>query len=401
MTGLKGRKIILAVTGSIAAYKSLILVRLLTKADADVQVIMSRSAKEFVGKLSFATLSGKPVLSDLQTDQEWNNHVALGLWADLMIIAPASAHTISKLASGLVDNLLTAVYLSAKCPVMIAPAMDLDMWAHPATQSNIQTLQNFGQFIIPVGKGPLASGLNGLGRLAEPEDIFRVVSDHFTHSRIFENKKILITAGPTYEAIDPVRFIANHSSGKMGIRIAEQAVLMGAEVNLILGPSHEKIMAHPKLHINRIVSAEDMFLETKKHLESSSIFILAAAVADFKPEKAASEKIKKNNTDLQLKLMHTDDIAQFIGIEKKAHQFLVGFALETEQIIEHAKLKMEKKNMDFIVINSPRDENAAFGFDTNKISILHRDGRIKEFELKSKAAVAVDILLEIQTSINK
>lgn len=395
MNTLQGRKILLGVTGSIAAYKSLLLLRLLTKAGAEVQVILTKNAHDFVGELSFSTLSNKPVYTDLQNDQEWQNHVELGLWADLILIAPASAHTIAKFRCGMVDNLLTAIYLSAKCPVMISPAMDLDMWQHPATQDNLQVLVNRGHFIIPVEDGPLASGLSGPGRLAEPDQIRSHVISFFDQNYELSGQKILITAGPTHEAIDPVRFISNASSGKMGIRLAEEAVKRGAEVWLILGPSEEPVTSSTNLHIHRIISADNMMLEVEKLYKSMDYFILAAAVADFKPEFIADEKIKKSNFNNQLKLVPTPDIASFIGKNKKSDQKLIGFALETTNIIENAQIKLDKKNMDMIVINSPKDPGAAFGHDTNKISILKKAGELISFELKSKENAAKDILNEM------
>lgn len=393
---LEGRKIILGITGSIAAYKSAMLLRLLVKAGADVQVIMTDSSKEFVGSLTFSTLSQKPVMSDLSSNKDWAQHVHLGQWADLILIAPASAHTISKMANGLVDNLLTAVYLSAKCPVMIAPAMDLDMWNHPATQNNLKTLHAYGILQIAVGTGPLASGLEGPGRLAEAEDILAQVTRFFSHRSLWNGKKVLITAGPTYEPIDPVRFIGNHSSGKMGIRLAEQALAAGASVELILGPVHEPLPCHSKLNIHPIRTAKELFEVVQTMIADTDIFILAAAVSDFKPTQLASQKIKKDGREeFNLSLTATIDIAAHIGKVKTAKQFLCGFALETEDLISHAKQKLDKKNMDLIVINSPNDPQSAFGFDTNKVSVLDKSGKLISFELKSKKEVAIDIINSI------
>lgn len=390
---LEGRKIILGITGSIAAYKSAILLRLLTKAGAEVQVILTESAQQFVGPLTFSTLSNKPVLSKLSEDHQWSQHVHLGLWADLMIIAPASANTIAKIANGIADNLLNAVYLSAKCPIMIAPAMDLDMWNHPSTQTNIRKLQEYGNQIIPVGEGALASGLTGPGRLSEPEEIFNSVFNFFNKKKALANKSILITSGPTYEAIDPVRFVGNYSSGKMGIRLAEEAVKMGATVDLIIGPSKEPILSDDRLNITRIHSADEMFQAVEQRMHSNSIFILAAAVSDFKPAEKQSEKIKKNKLNhLNLELVPTPDIAAYIGIHKSKQQVLCGFALETENILEHAKEKLINKKMDMIVINSPKDEGSAFDYDTNKIMILDNSGKLVSFELKSKKEAAINIL---------
>lgn len=390
---LEGRKIILGVTGSISAYKSAILLRLLVKAGAEVQIIFTEAAKEFVGPLSFSTLSNKPVLCGLSHDQEWSKHVDLGIWADLLVIAPVSANTLAKLANGITDNLLTAVYLSAKCPVMLAPAMDLDMWKHPSTQKNIAQLKSYGDYLIPVEDGPLASGLTGPGRLAEPETIFQEIVQFFKPNQALIGKKILITAGPTYEAIDPVRFIGNYSSGKMGIRLAEEAVQMGAEVELIIGPSKESIFESPKLRITRIVSAQDLLKAVEQRIKETDIFILSAAVADFQPEHIADNKIKKaNHPDLTIRLIPTPDIAGFIGRHKTDKQFLCGFALETEEIEKNAALKLKNKNMDLIVMNSPNDPGAAFYSDSNKVRILDKSGKISSFDLKSKKEVAIDIL---------
>jgi phosphopantothenoylcysteine decarboxylase/phosphopantothenate--cysteine ligase len=390
---LAGRKIILGVTGSISAYKSIVLLRLLIKAGAEVQVIMTEAASDFVGTLTFSTISNKPVLSKLINGDQWSQHVHLGMWADLMIIAPASANTIAKIANGFVDNLLTAVYSSAKCPVMIAPAMDLDMWNHPATQKNIKQLKEFGNQIIPVGHGDLASGLVGPGRLAEPEDIFQAIIDQFQTHQELKNKTILITAGPTYEAIDPVRFVGNYSSGKMGIRIAEEAIKMGAHVDLIIGPSKEPIDPNHNLNIIRIHTADEMYMQVAQRMQSTDIFILAAAVADFKPEITATEKIKKGKLkNLNLNLVPTQDIAAFIGANKKDKQFLCGFALETENVVEHAREKMVNKKMNLVVINSPKEEGSAFNHDTNKIMILDNSEKLVSFELKSKKEAAVNIL---------
>ncbi|NOT37936.1 MAG: bifunctional phosphopantothenoylcysteine decarboxylase/phosphopantothenate--cysteine ligase CoaBC [Saprospiraceae bacterium] len=392
---LEGKKIILGVCGSIAAYKSLILLRYLTKAGADVKVILTQDAQKFVGKLSFASLSSYEVLTDLSSDDQWKNHIELGLWADLFIIAPATANTIAKCATGITDNLLQAVYLSARCPVMIAPAMDLDMWAHPITQGNVKKLQSIGVQIIPVGTGLLASGLNGEGRLAEPEIIYNYILDQFNKQSDLKNKRILITAGPTFEAIDPVRFIGNHSSGKMGLRLAEAACQRGAKVDLVLGPVNENHQQINGLSIYKVVSAQDMMNKVQELENLSDYFILAAAVSDFMPENVEQEKIKKATAVPIIKLKNTPDIAQWLGMHKKNHQKLVGFALETNHVKENAEAKLHKKNMDMIVINSPRDEGAAFGHDTNKIDILKKSGEYISFELKSKRELAHDILDEM------
>ncbi len=392
---LGGKKIILAVCGSIAAYKSLLLLRLLTKEGAEVKVILTQDAQKFVGKLSFTSLTKHEVLTDLSPDSEWSNHIELGLWADLMLIAPATANTIAKCACGITDNLLQAVFLSARCPIMISPAMDLDMWAHSITQSNINRLKSIGINIIPVGKGLLASGLSGEGRLAEPNVIFEIVKDYFNKKQDLKGKKVLITAGPTYESIDPVRFIGNYSSGKMGIRIAEAASQRGAEIILVLGPVSEQFNGELRGKCFRINSADEMIEKVKAEYETIDYFILAAAVADFKPEIKAEEKIKKTSSSLSIQLIQTPDIAKWIGENKKKDQFLVGFALETEKMRENASAKLHKKNMDMIVINSPKENGAAFGHDTNRIDVLKKTGEYISFELKSKKELAHDILDEM------
>lgn len=401
MIALEEKKILLGVTGSIAAYKSLILLRLLQKSGAIVKVIMTEASKDFVGELSFSTLTGATVYSGLSKNEEWNNHVELGLWADVYIIAPASANSIAKCAHGIVDNLLTAVYLSAKCDVFFAPAMDLDMWAHPSTKNNLNTLERYGNHIIPVGDGQLASGLVGPGRLAEPADIYNYVLRFFEKNNSLRDKKILITAGPTYEALDPVRFIGNRSSGKMGIQLAKQALAQAAEVILILGPSAEPIPSNDKLIVHRIESADQMYDTCHQYKTEVDVFIFAAAVADYKPQNISDEKIKKNEDLLQVNLIKNKDIAASIGADKKSNQIIIGFALETEKIIEHATAKMHKKNMDMIVINTPKIKNTAFGYDTNQISILHRNGERIDYDLKPKSAVAIDILLEISELLKK
>lgn len=395
MNALTGKKIILGVTGSISAYKSLILLRLLTKAGAEVKVIMTNSAMDFVGPLSFSTLSGQKVLNSLSNEQEWQNHVHLGLWADLLLVAPISAQSMAKFTLGLVDNLLTAVFLSAKCPVMIAPAMDLDMWKHPSTQNNLEILKQRGVKVVPVAEGILASGLSGPGRLAEPEEIMELVLAFFDQKAKLKHKKILITAGPTYESIDPVRFIGNFSSGKMGIRLAEVAASMGAEVTLVLGPANQKPDPSFQIEVIHVVSAEQMLSSVSSKINHFDYFILAAAVADYKPENPSLEKIKKTEDSITLKLVKNPDIVAFIGEKKQPNQRLIGFALETQNIVNNAQTKLDKKNMDMIVINSPKDEGAGFGFDTNKIQILKKSGELISFELKSKEKVAIDILEEM------
>lgn len=392
---LKGKKIIIGISGGIAAYKIPLLVRLFKKQGAEVRVMMTDSALDFVTPLSLSTLSGNPVIKDFVKDSngQWNNHVEWGLWADLILIAPATANTLSKMAHGQAGNFLTAVYLSAKCPVFIAPAMDLDMYLHPATQKNLEILKNFGNRIIPATVGELASGLIGPGRMEEPENIYKIIDDFF-NKKPLKGKKVLVTAGPTYEDIDPVRFIGNHSSGKMGIAIADQAAEMGADVELILGPSKE-MPSHPDIKITNVRSAKEMFEAAMKVFPSADISIMSAAVADFTPKEKAVNKIKKDGNTLQLELKKTRDILKKMGEEKKPEQILVGFAMETENEKENAKKKLEKKNLDFIVLNSLNDKNAGFQSDTNKVSIFHRNGKQKNYPLKTKKEVAKDILNEI------
>lgn len=392
MLTLSGKKIILGVCGSIAAYKSLLLLRLLVKAGAEVEVIMTESATDFVGPLSFSTLSGKPVKTQIHSDADWQNHVHLGMWADLMVVVPATAQTIAKMAHGFVDNLLTAVFLSAKCPIMFAPAMDLDMWQNPATKRNIRLLTDSNIQMIPVEDGSLASGLSGLGRLAEPEMIFEIINDHFNKQDTLAGRRILITAGPTLEAIDPVRFISNHSSGKMGIRIAEECLRRGAKVHLILGPTNENISESPELSLFRVVSADEMYTEVKSVWEDMTDFILAAAVADYKPVNMSVEKIKKTADQINIELTKTPDIAAFLGINKKQNQKLVGFALETTNALEYATSKLHKKNMDLIVLNTTGEIGVGFGYDTNQIVLIDRNGHQTNFDKKSKKEVATDIV---------
>lgn len=390
-------KIILGITGSIAAYKSAFLTRLLIKQGHEVQVLMTDAATAFIAPLTLSTLSKRPVYSDVRSEAGWNNHVDLGLWADLLLIAPASANTLAKLANGLCDNILSAVYLSARCPVCVAPAMDVDMWHHPVTQANIRRLQEYGVRIIPVGHGELASGLVGDGRMAEPEDILDFVEQMQPSpaaSRPLSGKKALVTAGPTYEALDPVRFIGNYSSGKMGIALAEALAAQGAEVTLVLGPTDIR----PTLSAVKVVdvqSAQEMYEACAQVFPQSDITILAAAVADYKPRDFSTIKIKKKEGDMSLPLARTIDIAATLGPQKRPGQIFVGFALETNDAEQHAQSKMERKNFDFIVLNSLRDKGAGFGHETNKISIFHRNGVKKTFELKSKTAVAADIVQEI------
>jgi len=391
---LKGKKIILSVCGSIAAYKTAILTRLLVKAGAEVQVLMTPAATDFITPLTLSTLSNRSVYHEISSSSAWNNHVELGLWADAMLVAPITATTLGKLANGICDTMVAAVYLSAKCPVFFAPAMDLDMWKHPASQRNVAQLQSYGNYLIPVGYGELASGLVGDGRMAEPEEIVAHLGNFFAQKTDLIGKKILLTAGPTYEAIDPVRFIGNRSSGKMGVAIANSLAERGAEVKLILGPSNQKV-EHSKIKVIKVESAAEMYRASLKHFPSCDGAILAAAVADYRPQNIQSQKIKKSGNTLELTLEKTEDIAANLGQQKRKNQFLVGFALETTNEIENAKSKLKRKNFDFIVLNSLQDKGAGFGHDTNKIMILHKDGKIQPFDLKSKQAVAEDIVNQV------
>ncbi len=394
---LSGKNILLGITGGIAAYKTTFLVRLLIKAGANVKVILTSSASSFVSPLTLATLSKNAVLTSfVHEDNEgvsWNNHVELGLWADLMIVAPATANTLSKMANGTCDNLLLACYLSAKCPVFFAPAMDLDMYKHPSSIASFEKLKSFDNIMIPATSGELASGLHGEGRMAEPEAIIDFVKNYILERLPLRNKKVLITAGPTYEAIDPVRFIGNHSSGLMGFELAKAASNLGAEVILISGPSHLTI-AHDLIQLVRVVSADEMYNEVHKHYATVDIAIAAAAVADYRPKTIADQKIKKNDTQLTIDLVKNKDILLSMG-ELKSQQFIVGFALETENEIENAIGKLKKKNLDAIVLNSLNDSGAGFGKNTNKISFIDKNSAIKTFELKTKAEVALDIINEI------
>ena len=393
---MRGKKIILGVTGSIAAYKSAVLTRLLVKAGAEVKVVMTASAHDFITPLTLSTLSKNPVLTEFVKDKtgQWNNHVDLGLWADLMVIAPASANTIAKMANGLCDNLLLAVYLSARCPVFVAPAMDLDMLQHPATASNLDRVSSFGNRIIQPNYGELASGLTGKGRMAEPEEIFSFIEDHFTTALSLKGKNILVTAGPTYEALDPVRFIGNHSSGKMGFAIAEEFARRGAIVNLVSGPTNQRV-SNGSITIHHVTSAEQMYNACSSLFKKSDVTVLAAAVADYKPETVSEQKIKKNGENLTLQLTKTTDIAASLGKVKHNGQIIVGFALETENEHANAMKKLETKNFDLIVLNSLNDKGAGFGYDTNKVSIINRKHEVKTFDLKNKNEVARDIVQSI------
>ena len=393
---LQGKKILLGITGSIAAYKAIFLVRLLIKEGAEVKVILTPSAKDFVSPLTLSTLSKNPVLTELFDEQSWSNHVMLGRWADVMVIAPLSCNTLAKMATGQCDNLLLATYLSATCPVLVAPAMDEDMWHHPTTKQNLQRLESFGNHIIPVASGELASGLFGEGRMAEPEQIIQLLSTNFFLTGPLAGKKVLVTAGPTYEALDPVRFIGNHSSGKMGIALAMELSRRGAIVTLVLGPSTEPVPG-AGIELIRVQSAADMYAACHDKFAKMDIGIMAAAVADYTPVTRASEKIKKKEAQFSLELTRTTDILKSLGEQKKKGQILVGFALETNNEKANALEKLAKKNADMIVLNSLKDEGAGFGGDTNKITILQKDGKEYHFDKKSKTAVASDI---IDTIIN-
>jgi phosphopantothenoylcysteine decarboxylase/phosphopantothenate--cysteine ligase len=402
MSVLKGKKILLGITAGIAAYKTAHLVRLFVKLGAEVKVLMTPAAKDFITPLTLSTLSKNAVHSEFYSKEEenelWNNHVELGLWADLMLIAPATANTLSKMASGTADNLLLATYLSAKCPVYFAPAMDLDMYKHPSTRESISKLQSFKNLFIPAASGELASGLVGEGRMAEPEEIVDFIEKECVQKLPLYGKKVLITAGPTYEAIDPVRFIGNHSSGKMGFELAKQAANLGAEVILIAGPSSVQI-SHSLISKRDVVSAAEMFEAVFSHYESVDIAIAAAAVADFTPLRARSEKIKNKEENLSLSLKPTQDILAAMGAQKK-QQFLVGFALETQNELENAKEKLRRKNLDLIVLNSLKDKGAGFSVDTNKITLIDKTNKISEFALKSKQLVAFDIFANIQSQLD-
>ncbi|MDN3677162.1 bifunctional phosphopantothenoylcysteine decarboxylase/phosphopantothenate--cysteine ligase CoaBC [Flavobacterium paronense] len=397
MSVLSGKKVLLGVSGGIAAYKTATLVRLFIKAGAHVQVIMTPASKDFVTPITLSTLSKNPVHSTFFNEEDenaqWNNHVELGLWADLMLIAPATANTLSKMVNGNCDNLLIATYLSAKCPVYFAPAMDLDMYKHPSTVASFHTLKQFGDIIIPAEKGELASGLSGEGRMAEPENIVDFLEKDLESKLPLIGKKILITAGPTYEAIDPVRFIGNHSSGKMGFDIAERAAELGASVILISGPTH---LNTKKAVINliRVTSAQEMYDACHEYFEKVDVAICAAAVADYKPKFVAKQKIKKAAASLAIELEKTQDILASLG-KIKQQQFLIGFALETENEIENAKLKIQKKNLDLIVLNSLMDEGAGFGKTTNKITFIDKDFVVEPMDLKLKELVAIDIMNKV------
>jgi len=399
---LSGKNILLGITGGIAAYKTTFLVRLLIKAGANVKVILTDSASSFVTPLTLATLSKNAVHSSFINEEDgsisWNNHVELGLWADIVLIAPATANTLSKMANGTCDNLLMATYLSAKCPVYFAPAMDLDMFKHPTTTATFKKLLSFGNIIIPATSGELASGLIGEGRMAEPEDIVDFLNDHLGKGLPLRGKKILITAGPTYEAIDPVRFIGNHSTGLMGYELARNAAKFGAMVYLVSGPSHLTVQ-HSNIQLIKVTSADEMYAETIALYKDMDVVICAAAVADYKPKSVAEQKIKKSSEEFSITLVKNKDILYSLG-EMKKEQFLVGFALETENEVENAIGKLKRKNLDAIVLNSLNDKGAGFGKLTNKVSFIDKNLDIKTFELKTKAEVASDILNEITNRIH-
>lgn len=393
MAALIGKKVLLGISAGIAAYKTTFLVRLFIKAGAEVKVVMTPAAKDFVTPLTLSALSNNPVFYSFvgkeENEELWNSHVELGLWADFMLIAPATANTLSKMADGICDNLLLATYLSAKCPVYFAPTMDLDMYQHPSTKVNIEKLQSYGNIFIPATSGFLASGLEGEGRMAEPEDIVQFIEDDLSAKLPLRNKSVLITAGPTYEAIDPVRFIGNHSSGKMGFELANRAAQLGANVLLITGPTSEKT-SHSTIKRIDVVSADEMYKVTHENYKESDIVIMAAAVADYKPAKVSNQKIKKNPENLSLDLVATKDILTSLGAAK-TNQFLVGFALETTDEIANAEKKLASKNLDIIVLNSLNDEGAGFQKPTNKVTIIDKFKKKSEFSLKSKAEVAADI----------
>ncbi len=392
----EGKKILLGITGSIAAYKSISLVRLLIKSGAEVKVIVTPAAKDFVSKLTLSTLSKNKVLEDMFDEDTWSNHVMLGRWADIMVIAPMSCNTLAKMANGICDNFLLATYFSCTCPVVVAPAMDEDMWKHPSTKANISTLNLYGNSVISVENGELASGLFGDGRMAEPENIIQFITDNFFLPKVLNNKKVLITAGPTYEAIDPVRFIGNHSSGKMGIAIANEMRRKGADVVLVLGPTNENSILSG-IQIMHVKSADEMYEACMMHFESADITVMAAAVADYTPNEMGTKKIKKTAEHFHIAMKQTKDILKTLGERKRSNQVLVGFALETNNEKAFALEKLKKKNADMIVMNSLNDAGAGFGFDTNKITIFEKNGKEFNFETKLKKEVAKDIVDTIIT----
>ncbi len=397
MSILKDKNILLGITAGIAAYKSASIVRLFIKAGANVKVVMTPASKDFITPLTLSTLSKNPVYSSFVDEEDdnqvWNNHVDLGLWADIFVIAPATANTMAKMANGVCDNILLATYLSSKCPVYFAPAMDLDMYKHESTKSSFEKLTSYGNKLIPAGTGELASGLVGEGRMAEPESIVAFIEKDILNQLPLKGKRVLITAGPTHEALDPVRFIGNHSSGKMGFEIANAAANLGAEVILVTGPTHQSINSNFVV-VKPVVSAEEMYNEVHKHFQSSDIAILSAAVADYRPKTIASQKIKKKDSTLTIELEKTKDILKSLG-QIKTNQFLVGFALETNNELEHAKGKLQSKNLDLIVLNSLQDKGAGFGVSTNKVTFITSSNEVIENQLKSKAEVAKDLMQQI------
>jgi len=399
---LSGKNILLGISGGIAAYKTTFLVRLLIKAGAHVKIVMTQSAGSFVSPLTLSTLSKNPVLLDFVNEEDgslsWNNHVELGLWADIMLIAPATANTLSKMANGTCDNLLLATYLSAKCPVYFAPAMDLDMYKHPSTKNSLDKLKSFGNTMIPAESGELASGLHGEGRMAEPENIVAFLREDLANGLPLSGKKVLITAGPTHEAIDPVRFLGNRSTGTMGFELAKKAANLGANVILISGPTHLNI-DHNNIQLIRVTSAQEMYEACHEHYADTDIAICAAAVADYRPKTIATEKVKKKDGELFIELERTPDILMSLG-EMKKNQFLVGFALETQNELENAKGKLKRKHLDGIVLNSLKDDGAGFGGTTNKITFIDKNSEIKTFDLKTKSEVASDIWEEIISRIH-
>ena len=399
---LSGKNILLGISGGIAAYKTTFLVRLLIKVGAQVKIVMTQSAGSFVSPLTLSTLSKNPVLLDFVNEEDgslsWNNHVELGLWADIMLIAPATANTLSKMANGTCDNLLLATYLSAKCPVYFAPAMDLDMYKHPSTKNSLDKLKSFGNTMIPAESGELASGLHGEGRMAEPENIVAFLREDLANGLPLSGKKVLITAGPTHEAIDPVRFLGNRSTGTMGFELAKKAANLGANVILISGPTHLNI-DHNNIQLIRVTSAQEMYEACHEHYADTDIAICVAAVADYRPKTIATEKVKKKDGELFIELERTPDILMSLG-ETKKNQFLVGFALETQNELENAKGKLKRKHLDGIVLNSLKDDGAGFGGTTNKITFIDKNSEIKTFDLKTKSEVASDIWEEIISRIH-
>ncbi|TBV26947.1 bifunctional phosphopantothenoylcysteine decarboxylase/phosphopantothenate--cysteine ligase CoaBC [Meridianimaribacter sp. CL38] len=402
MSILSGKNILLGITAGIAAYKTANLVRLFIKAGANVKVVMTPASKDFITPLTLSTLSKNPVHSLFTNEEDenavWNNHVELGLWADIFVIAPATANTMSKMANGTCDNLLLATYLSAKCPVYFAPAMDLDMYKHPSTVQSFEALKSFGNIMIPATSGELASGLVGEGRMAEPEDIVDFIEKDILNKLPLRGKKVLVTAGPTYEAIDPVRFIGNHSSGKMGFEIAKAAANLGAEVILVSGPSHETVSSS-LIKLIRVTSASQMYNEAHNYFGNVDIAVLSAAVADYRPKNVADQKIKKKEATFSIELEKTKDILASLGAIK-TKQFLVGFALETNNELEHAKGKLKAKNLNLIVLNSLNDKGAGFGGSTNKVTFITNDDQIIAQELKSKTQVAEDLMNQILKQLN-